>query len=398
MSKPSYEVHVRRDGRWSIEASFDEQQSAELLARAEISARGAEEVKVLKYRPFAGFEVEVCVFHRKAAEIKEGYMMLGGGAEGAPFCRDASDLFRFDARVVIGRLLRLFLEKNQIVVSELLHGWAYARRLEEQGNLLRAAVGAVSRWQADALGMDGKERNAALLGFADVISGRLRSYNAQRKKLPPLDWGDMPRARRRIIGEVGEADGDFFFMAQLTEWLQGGGGVAKLEKLLERWDDAEDPQIASRLEVFIADSLGSVEILRELLGPQPNLAAGLATLANLLFGRPPTMDEAPVSPLLARIGRRIAEGRAPEGRAMLVERIRASLAGDQPLDRRDQENEPKLIGMLEQRLLGPDGKIIGGSEVAKALTRRALRHRQSLLRGMGMHDVADAAGSRRPKK
>ncbi|HRJ60512.1 MAG TPA: hypothetical protein PKZ97_09770 [Azospirillaceae bacterium] len=394
MSKSHYELHVRRDGRWRIDAAFDAQESAELAARAEISAHGAEEVKVLKYRPFAGFEVEVCVFHRKASDSKDDVVMLGGGAEGAPICRDVSDLYKFESRVVAGRLLRLFLDKHRITVSELLHGWSYARRLDEQGGLLRAAMAAVARWQHDNLGVDAKERTRALTEYADQILSRLRAFNVARKNLAPLEWRDLDRCRRRVALDVGDGDGDFFFMAQVTESLQGANGaLAKLEMLLDPWEEAGTDQTALLLEAFIADALGGAEVVRELLGPQPNLAAGLATLADLLFGRPPALDGAPVNPALTRIGRMVVEGRAPQCRAMLIERIRSSLASDQPLDRRNPQGDAPAIGMLEQRLLGPDGRMIGGAEVAKALTRRAVRHRQSLLRGYGLHDVADAAGA-----
>lgn len=394
MSKPHFELHVRRDGRWRIDAAFDAQESAELAARAEISAHGAEEVKVLKYRPFAGFEVEVCVFHRKASDAKDDVVMLGGGGDGAPICRHVDDLYKFESRVVAGRLLRLFLDKHRITVSELLHGWSYARRLDEQGGLLRAAIAAVARWQCDNLGVDAKERTRAINEFVEQVLNSLRIYNASRKNLAALEWGDLDRCRRRVALEVGEGDGDFFFMAQVTEALQGAnGGLAKLEMLLDPWEEAGTDQTALLLEAFIADALGGAEVVRELLGAQPNLAAGLATLADLLFGRAPALDGAPVSPALTRIGRMVVEGRAPQCRAMLIERIRASLAGEQPLDRRNPRGDAPAIGMLEQRLLGPDGRMIGGAEVAQALTRRAVRHRQSLLRGYGLHDVADAAGA-----
>lgn len=396
MAKANYELHVRRDGRWRIEANFDDREAAELSARTQIGARGAEEVKVLKYRPFAGFEVEVCVYHRKAPEIKEGAMALGGGPEGAPACRVMEDFVRFESRLVAGRLLRVFLEKHQITVSELLHSWSYARRLDEQGGLLRAALAAAARWQADALGMDPKERSRTLTGLADQVLTRLRNYNAERKKMPPLDWSDPARSSRRISYEVGEGEADFVFMAQLADSLQGCGGLtAKMEKLIDPWEETTDERVAVLLEAVIADALGSTEVVRELLGAQPNLATGLGTLADLLIGRSPALGGVSPHPLLARIGRSAAEGRAPACRAMLTERIRASLAGDQPLDRRDPQNELLLLGMLEQRLTGSDGRMLGGAEVAKALARRNVRYRQGLLRNIGMHDVADAVGALR---
>ncbi|MBK3800776.1 hypothetical protein GAY33_16325, partial [Azospirillum brasilense] len=42
--------------------------------------------------------------------------------------------------------------------------------------------------------------------------------------------------------------------------------------------------------------LGSAELVKELLGAQPNLALGLCALADLILGRDPQPKSEPVSP------------------------------------------------------------------------------------------------------
>lgn len=390
MAKISYEVHVRREGRWTIEASFENQNAAEALARAELTARGAEEVKVLKYRPFAGFEVEVAVYHLKAPEMNAIPMGLCGGPEGAPFCEKLGDLYCFESRRVISRLLRRFLDRFSITASELLHGWTYARKLDDQGTLLRAAISSVARHQAEATGSDPKERARQLTGFAERALVRLREFDQERERLPRLVWNDMERSSRQLGLAVGEEVHNFYFLCQLTEELLSRlGPIAKLDHLMEPWEECADPRVAALLEGVVADIVGSVAALRELLGDQPNLAGGLTTLADHLSGRPPALGDVPVNPLLTRLARMIVEGRAPVCQFVLVDRIATALAGAQPLDRRDPKAEAVLLSQVRERLRGPDGALLGGATMAHALDGRAARHRQKMLRAIGMDDVAD---------
>lgn len=385
-----YEVHVSRDDRWRIEATFTEEQAALSCARAQVTTPGVREVKVYKSRSLAGLALQTAIFHRRVPEVKERALGLGGSAEGAPYCTDLPHLYGFESRVVIGLLLRQFLDKFQITPTELLHGWSYARRLDEQGTLMGAAINAAARHHADAHKVAVAVRVKELHALVDRALARSRELAAGRKRLPPFDAADLAGTSRRIAGAVGAEEHDFVFLALLSHHLADSNAVVrKLELTVRMVEAEEDPHRSALLEGVVADAIGSAEVIKELLGVQPSLAAGLCALADTMLGRPHGEKAVPTSPLLGRIGLLVEEGRAPCCRAVLVERIRSALNGDQPLDRRDPGAEASLVETVILHLKDADGVLLGGAEIEKALARRLLRHRQAILRQQGMHDIAD---------
>jgi len=212
--------------------------------------------------------------------------------------------------------------------------------------------------------------------FADVVMGRARDFLAERRRLPAFDPTDLTEASRQIDYAVGEAGHDFIFLSQLVLHLSNSNSlVGKLEMLLNPLHDESEPRHFALLDGVMADALGSAEVVKELLGPQPNLAVGLCVLADHLYGRDPDPKAEPANPLLACICDLALHGRAPCCRAVLMDRIRQSLGGDQPFDRRDPKMEAQLVELVASHLKGADGRLLGGTETERALNRRLLRHR-----------------------
>ncbi len=395
MSNTAFEVQIRREGRWTIEGTFDDERRALTSARSWLAVSGVEEAKVLKFRTLAGLSLETVIFQKAVPVVKDKPMTLGGTAEGAPYCTTPGDLYGFESRTVTGRLLRPFLDKFHITPTELLHSWTYLRKLDEQGLLLGAAIQAVARHHADRHGVPVPGRARELRAFADVAMARARDFQVERKGLPAFDPADLSGSSRAIAAAVGEEGHDFTFLSQLTIHLADRNSLAgKLEMLLDLLGPDVEPRHLVLLDGVMADALGSAELVKELLGAQPNLALGLCALADLLLGRDPQPKDEPVSPILAHIGTLTVQGRAPCCRAVLLDRIRQSLNGTQPLDRRDPRQEALLADHLATHLRDPQGRLLGGAEVEKALARRLVRHRQAILREQGMHDIADRLSGR----
>ena len=391
----SFEVQIRREGRWVIEATFLDEQAALSCARAQMTMGGVEEVKVLKYRTFAGMSLETVIFEKAVPVVKEKPLLLGGTAEGAPFCLNADDLYGFDSRVVIGRLLRNFLDKYRITPTELLYAWTYVRKLDEQGMLLGAAIHAVARHHADLHGTAVPARVRDLRAFAEVVMARAREFQTERKHLPVFDPRDLPGFSAGLEALVGEEGHDAAFLGQLTVHLADRNSLGgKLDMLLAMITDDTEPRHLALLDGVMADALGSADVVKDLLGAQPNLAMGLCVLADHLLGRDPDPRDEPASALLVRVGELIRHGRAPCCRAVLVDRIRQSLNSAQPLDRREPRSEALLAEQVANRLRDGLGRPLGGADTEKALARRLIRHRQAILREQGMHDIADRLSGR----
>lgn len=386
----SYEVQSRRDGRWRIEGAFTDQEASLSCARSLLMAGGVEEVKVIKFRTLAGLGLETVILHKKAPENKGKPLMLGGTAEGAPVCRTLEDLRGFESRVVIGRLLRPFLDRQRITPTELLHSWPHFRKLDEQGALLSAAIHATARHHADLHGMVVPTRVKEIRRLVDAAAAQARDFLAERKRLPSFNARDLDDTSRRIDAEVGPEGHDAVFLSLLTlHMVEGGTLGGKLDVLLDLIDEDTGPRHLALIDGVMADVLGSADTLKELLGPQPSLVMGLCALVDSLYGRNPDPMVPQPTVALSQVCDMALRGRAPLCQVVLIDRIRQALLSDQPLDRRDVKSEGVLIQSLTQRLKGPQGELLGGSVVAKALDRRMVRHRQTVLRDQGMHDIAD---------
>ncbi|WP_042695341.1 hypothetical protein [Azospirillum sp. B506] len=391
----SYEVQSRREGRWRIEGAYTDQESALSAARSQLAASGVEEAKVVKFRTVAGLSLETVILHKTVPQTQRKGLTLGGTAEGAPICRTPDDLRGFESRVVIGRLLRPYLDAQRITPTELLHSWPLFRRLEEQGALLGAAIHAVARHHADLHGVSHAARARELRQLVEAVSGAARDMLAERRRLPRFDAADLPGTSRLIDEAVGPDGHDALFLLLLSQHLEAGGTLAgKLDLLLAMMGDEAEPRHLALLDGVVADIMGSADTMKELLGAQPSLYAGLCVLADALFDRDQDPALAPMAAPLRRVCRLAWQGWAPQSRTVLQERLRQSIAGDQPLDRRDAKVEAVLTRDLADRLKGADGALFGGAAMEKALERRLLRHRQSVLRAQGMHDIADRLSGR----
>lgn len=393
----SFEVTVCREGRWTIEAVFDDEAAAVRTARGLLATGGAEEVKVTRQRGMiGGFTTNSEILHERRPEIRDRPIVLGAHLAAAPACDMRADLYGLPARQAMNRLFRQFLDKYRVTPTEVLHNWSWARRLADTGTLLSSATHHVASLQAAASGRPVRERLGELEALVAAAMARVRDFAAERRRLPRFEPTDLAHVSRRIRAEVGPEEHDFTFLAMLSlHLMQAGSIAARQEMVLAMIDPGLDPGLARLLEGVVADTLGTAEAVKELLGPQPSLGASLGALADFLNGRADPAGPAP-TPVLARIKHLAAAGRGEACRAVLLDRLVAELGRDNPLDRRNPEAEAALLDRLVLRLADDSGALLGGEATEAALSRRRLRLRQAMLRGMGLVDAAEQLPSRWP--
>ncbi|HEV7369281.1 hypothetical protein [Arenibaculum sp.] len=395
----SFEVTVCREGRWTIEAVFDDEAAALRTARGLLATGGAEEVKVTRQRSmFGGFSTNSAILHERRPEVRDKPIVLGARLNTAPACGTRADLYGLPSRQAMNRLFRQFLDKYRVTPTEVLHNWSWARRLADTGTLLSSASHHVASLQAEASGRPVRERLGEIEGLVAAAMARARDFAAERRRLPRFEPAELGHVSRRIRAEVGPEEHDFTFLAMLSLHLMQAGSIAgRQEMVLAMIADDLDPGLSALLEGVVADTLGTAEAVKELLGPQTSLGASLGALADFLNGRAQPAGPAP-SPntALARIGRLAAAGRADACRAVLLDRLVAELGRDNPLDKRNADAEAALLDRLVERLTDDAGALLGGAATEAALSRRRLRLRQSMLRGMGLVDAAEQLPSRWP--
>ncbi|HSK38770.1 MAG TPA: hypothetical protein VK943_03295 [Arenibaculum sp.] len=393
----SFEVSALRDGRWTIEAVLENEAAALLNARQRLSDGRADEVKVVRLRAMPdGFTTRTEVLAERRSAGAGRPIVVTGPVDAAPPCETLDDLYGLSGRRLMARLLRRFVETYQVTPTEILHNWTWARKLSDTGNLVQGAIHQVAAAQVARTGGDLRERVAAVERLVAQAMVRARDFAAAQHRLPRFDAGGPAEASRRILGaarpdDVPDDAYDFTFLALLSvHLLRANSLVARQEIVLDMIGEDPDPGSDSRLvrllEGVVADTLGSADMVKDLLGPHPHLGASLVSLADLVRGR---ADAAGPTPALVRIGRLIGSGRGEACRAVLLDRLLAELGRDTPLDRRDPGQDDVLLDRIVENMRDDAGGLIGGAGAEAAISRRRLRRQQAVLRGLGLVEQAD---------
>jgi hypothetical protein len=380
----TYEIMSYYDKRWVIDCVMDDEELAIERARSLLLEEKNEQVKVTRQRAMkSGFTTEKVVFEQARPPKGKKEIGLSASINAAPPCTSLEDLFALDARVVMGRVFREFLDKLVITPSELLHNYGYIKKLDATGNLISGAVFQIGQAQANAGLGNVKDLVASLHRLVDEAKMLARDTLAERKRLPVLEDGQFGLLCRRAEARFEPAERGYMIMTSLTNYLAGSQGWGqKFEQIAKLFSDDIDADAADRLDGVVADVLGSGEMVQELLGAQANLGSALGLLADLALGRlkePPAQASQSLKRFIAMID---ARGMAAS-RRVLFDRMMREVKGTKPLCRGDLAAERAAIAELEAKLRDDKGEPIGG-DLAAAFAARREEIRKAHLRKAGV--------------
>jgi hypothetical protein len=377
-----YEVMAFADKRWLIDSVIEGEAPAIARARELLDAGKAEEVKVVRQRTMSltGFTTESTIFQEARPKEKKGEIQLSASIDKAPLCATAGDLAGLEARIIVNRLLREFLDRYAITPTELMWDFAHLKRLQSQDNLLMAAIHHIARAQAQP-GQNVAERARALEAIVNQAIYIAREAQLARKKLPQFDPADLDGFRRAIDTRFPETERHVMTMVRLAEYLgEGRGWEHKLLLAAGLVHDGLSADSLSLVDGIVADVLGVGQMVQDMLGQQASFGAALQCLGELVVGRAGEGAGVPESrQVVARL-----IGRLPDSRRVLTDRLVRELKSDKPLGRNDPEAERDKLAKLKERLRDVKGAVIGGAEAEAALEARRVALRQTLLRRMGL--------------
>ena len=142
----------------------------------------------------------------------------------------------------------------------------------------------------------------------------------------------------------------------------------RLDLVLAHLPEARSADLRDLLDSFAADCLESSQLVVDLLGHQPNLAAALGTLGDLARGEGGGTGNNSLAKLRSLIG----EGALPQTSATLWDRILRELNRGRSLSRTDEKEEWKVLMRLSDRLLAgcpPERKSIVQGAVKDRIRR-----------------------------
>ncbi|PWC32429.1 serine/threonine-protein kinase [Azospirillum sp. TSO35-2] len=292
-----------------------------------------------------------------------------GGIDEAELCSHLADYHALPARMVIGVALRSYLDPLFLTPTELIHLAKPLKTLLDQGQLVDTTIGKIATVQARVPGQEQSARRKAIRAAVDESWSKARTAQVAFAAIPkgraPVDWllalgGKTP---------TGDADHDLR-VALCLELVEIKSWAGKLDRLLElhQWD--RDERLAVVADGMIGDILASAAAGAELFGA--NLLPGtlLGTLCEMLFGR---IGMEAIGPnRIGVLNALFRQGKLPQARAAVLDRIRRQLKTPQPLGRGAFDQEAELLKTLTGHLLTRDG-LIGGAAMADALTVRYSR-------------------------
>jgi hypothetical protein len=369
--RASYEVQVMKDGRWGAQSFLEDEKSAVAAAKKYLNDKKCEGAKVIRnWMRADGTVVEKEVFCETRTVKDDGPVRIAQVDSLPPSkCEVPDDYFGDDARNVMNRLFRTYMEKTFVTPTELMYNFKELKRLQDKDTLLPSAVDRVAFLQTKDGEGDSKSRREDIFKSVDAVSAKARKADAM--SLPKLT-GSFSEMYRAVAGMAnGEVDADYLAMVVLSrELVNLRSWIGKLDRLCRLAVEDSDPHAVELLDGVIADVLGA-NVVQEILGWQPNLASAVGRMFDLAEGNLPveTSDAGESAEMLNRL---FQEKKLPASRLCLIDRAHRQIKSANPLNRSDSSKELEAFGALVQRVLTPAG-LLFGPETADALTTRQTR-------------------------
>lgn len=375
----TFEILVLREGRWTIEATAQHQEVAQAEAAKLLARPGAQGVRVIKESKGSIDRLKPTDILFEKMKPKTEDKVFVQDIDDAPVCRAPGELFFGEARSTVNRLLRGYFDKNNLTATELMHAPREIKRLLDEGTLIFSAIGKVSTFQVRKMEETTvNQRRDVLFDFVNQIQARANAAAGQ--KLPRIRVEGFNEVVAHIKANAPQEHVDHLIRFAMTvELVENRSFLGKFGQVMEWAWRAEAPEALAAIDIFASDILYNVEVLRDLMGNQRELGTALVTLLCLAEGRSldgedDADEETDLTPEHKDFTNRtfmrlIAEGRLPESKEVLVDRVRRQLEGLSPLSRGDREEEREVfVGLLDKLI--PDIDIVGGPPMAQAMTAR----------------------------
>ncbi|WP_395457277.1 FHA domain-containing protein (plasmid) [Azospirillum melinis] len=360
-----FEVVVEQGGKPNIDGVFEDEKSATERANFLLRLAKFPVVRVVKV---TGTGREETIFQKSSS----------GGAklttispiETANVCTDVLQVFSFDSRMTLLRLLRGYWDDQGVIPSEQLHRYYPLRYFEREALLFNPAVSRLATIQAPMLGVKPHERY-------DQITRLFTALKELAQKSDTLAPYDQALMRGGISGlllaavdrPVEERDRivTHAFGTLLEPHREWGAKLTAVLRLHQE-DDGENTRL---VDEFSAEIVDGREPIRALIGYAPDLASALLALLAALRGD--LDDRLPhTEPLLALSNALASDGTGfgfARTREALLHRIRGGLDGLTPLTRSGAASDARAFSSIVDGMIAFDG-YMGGPAMAESLTRR----------------------------
>lgn len=360
-------------GAWTLHDVSSVREKALEMASELMASEKATGVKVVKetYDTDTGDYLTLKIFEDGHTQMK-----VDPAAEDMPHalpCFKPDDLYSYHARATLTRLLKDFLARQKITITELIHRADCLEKLEATGTTFQHAVQKMAVAQASSTQMPVQQIIKSLNDLSTKAINRV--YRDVRRNYFPLTkpGGFGPLAAKL----ASESDGSYVFNGALARHLAASKSWhEKLVMLLGvmREAPAEEPGCTlflGAIDNLVAEILGGSAALHDLIGESDNLGQAMSVLVDLFLGNM-RAEEGRREGLVALTEQFAANG-LPNARIAIANRIIAELKSTRRLCPASLLEELTLLRKIANRLVLADRSYMSHEDLIAAFTLRSRR-------------------------
>ena len=373
--KIHYEIHIKpAKDKWKMAGVMESRDAAIRHAR-ELSGSGmAVQVTKETHQPGEGNYLSVCIFREGttnswARDPNAGKVDL---VEALP-CFQPGDLYSFESRQTIARLMRDSLARWQITPLELLHHPGHLERLESTGTVLQAAVQKVAIAQSQAGEGSVAERvknlhklisDAMKIVFVDHSKERLPNFAKTDFSALAEKLDGHPRSEYLLNCAISDQ------LAQCESWDQ------KLSTVLQ-WitelpaNEAANRQALNSIDGFVAEIMSAPSAVKDILGQQESLGDAIALLVRLFSGQ--LTDDNNLGKGILALNRYLATERLPQSKMSIAKRILEELGSNQRLAPKSIADELIITKKMGSQITLASNNFLPQEQVLAAFRERTRR-------------------------
>ena len=317
-----------------------------------------------------------------------------------------SQFYRPQARDLIGRLLRSYLDNVFLTPTELLHSWSYQQKFSAAGKFLEGAVQKAATAQVKGTETSVTGRIKEVHALLENLTSRARNADGS-DSLEGVEPAQCLVRFKQALARPETTNRDYTLNRLMTGYLAGcESWLEKLHQIVAAFDvldqNGATDQNLKYPDVFLGEIVRSRAALDQLLGETKSLEQLLIAISDLAEGEYKPGENTPEPDLVNRISQLFSRFKLPASRAGLIFHVYAALAGRTRLASEDVVDELNGVHRIYQRFQRK-GELFGGAKTVILLERRVIRtlsvdnlgeklrqlphkHNQ-VVRLLGVHDI-----------
>lgn len=370
-----YEIFRRygSKGGWTLHDVVAGREAAIKIAEEMMAEEKATGVKVVKetYSPDTGEYLSLKIFEDGHTRLK-----TRPAEEDLPHalpCFKPDDLYSYHARSTMARVLHDYLTRQKLTVTELIHRADALEKLEATGTIYQHAIQKIAVAQASSTSTPVQH---IIKSLNELVTRAVhRVYRDSRSGyFTALRPGEFGTFAEKIAAAP---DSAYQLNAAIAQYLAGSAGWNdKLQKLLSLLGEvpAEGPAhdlLIGSIDSYVADILGGVPALHELIGQTKCLGDTLLLLIDLILGSaPPDCNSDSPAAVLAQ---NFTLDKLPEARMTVAHRITAELRSIKKLCPTALPDEMKILRQIANKMVGAPEKYVSHDDLIAAFTLRSRR-------------------------